>query len=182
VLGEDLSLPPVFQSDLSDFLRLLVVTQSSAFDETGGHFVADRLAPFIQRARHLLQGDAAKNWTPQDLARTRLILGDALRTVGDQSGDNGALNEAIDQYNAALTGFTLAKYPLDWALTQNNLGVTLRNLGERESGTQHLAEAVAAFRAALEEYTRVRMPLRWATTQNNLGGARWRTRTVWASR
>ena len=65
VLGEDLRLPPVFQSDLSDILRLLVVTQSSAFNSEEGRFVADRLRPFIKRVRHLLEGDAAKNWTAE---------------------------------------------------------------------------------------------------------------------
>jgi hypothetical protein len=142
VLGDNLSLPPVFQSDLSDILRLLVVTQSSAFNAEEGHFVADRLRPFIERVRHLLEGDAAKNWTAEDIARTNVILGDALSTVGEQSGANAALSESIELYNEALTGFTRQQYPLEWAATQNNLGNALRNLGERESGTQHLTEAV----------------------------------------
>jgi hypothetical protein len=80
-LDENLRLPTAFQSDLSDILRLLVVTQSSAFNTEEGHFVADRLRPFIERVRHLLEGAAAKNWSPEDIARTKLILGDALFTV-----------------------------------------------------------------------------------------------------
>jgi tetratricopeptide (TPR) repeat protein len=171
VLGEDLRLPPVFQTDLADILRLLVVTQSSAFNAEEGHFVADRLRPFIERVRHLLEGDAVKNWTPEDIARTKLILGDARSTVGEQSGDNAALSEAIELYKEALEGLTRQQYPLDWAATQNNLGIALRTLGERESGTQHLTNAVAAYRAALLERTRERVPLDWAGTQNNLGAA-----------
>jgi hypothetical protein len=169
VLGEDLRLPPVFQSDLSDILRLLVVTQSAAFNGEEGHFVADRLRPFIERVRHLLEGDAAKNWTAEDIARTKLVLGDALSTVGEQSGDNAALSEAIELYKEALEGLTRQQYPLDWAMTQDKLGNALRNLGERESGTQHLTDAVAAFQAALQERTQTRVPLDWAVTQNNLG-------------
>ena len=171
VLGEDLRLPPVFQSDLSDILRLLVVTQSAAFSGEEGHFVADRLRPFIKRVRHLLEGDAAKSWTAEDIARTKLVFGDALSTVGDQAGDNDALGEAIGFDKSALEGFTRQQYPLDWATTQNNLGNALKDLGERESGTQHLSEAVVAFRAALLELTQARVPLEWAATQNNLGAA-----------
>ena len=171
VLGEDLRLPPVFQSDLSDILRLLVVTQSSAFNAEEGHFVTDRLRPFIGRVRRLLEGDAAKNWTAEDIARTKLILGDALDTVGEQSGDNAALGEAIELFKKALDGLTRQQYPLEWAGTQNNLGNALRTLGQRESGTQHLTEAVAAYRAALTERTREHVSLDWALTQNNLGDA-----------
>ena len=83
VLGEDLQLPPVFQSDLSDILRLLVVTQSSAFYDEEGHFVADKLRPFIERVRGLLDSNAAKTWSVEDVARTNLILADAMATVGN---------------------------------------------------------------------------------------------------
>jgi len=130
VLGEDLRLPQVFQSDLSDILRLLVITQSAAFNREEGHFVADRLRPFIERVRHLLEGEAAKNWTAENIARTKLILGNALSTVGKQSGDNGALSEAIDLCKEALEGFTRQQHPLDRAGTQNNLGNALDDLGE----------------------------------------------------
>jgi hypothetical protein len=102
VLGEDLRLPPVFQNDLWDILRLLIVTQSASFNGEKGQFVADRIRPFIERIRHLLGGDAAKNWTAENIARTKLILANALDTVGEQAGDNGALNEAISLYNEAL--------------------------------------------------------------------------------
>jgi tetratricopeptide (TPR) repeat protein len=168
-LDENLRLPPVFQIDLSEILRLLVVTQSCAFHAEEGDFVADRLRPFIERVSRLLEGDAAKKWTAENIARTEVILGGALSTVGEQSGDNVAVSEAIDLNKGALTGFTRQQYPLDWAQTQNDLGAALSELGERETGTQHLTEAVAAYRAALEERTRARLPLYWAQTQNNLG-------------
>jgi hypothetical protein len=86
-LDENLRLPTAFHSDLSDILRLLVVSQGSAFNAEEGRFVADRLRPFIERARHLLEGDATKSWTAKDIARTKLILAKALTIVGDQSAD-----------------------------------------------------------------------------------------------
>jgi hypothetical protein len=134
-LDENPRLPTAFQSDLSDILRLLVVTQSSAFNAEEGHFVADRLRPFIERVRHLLEGDASKNWTPDDIAGTKVILGNAWLTVGEQAGDNGALSKAVGLYNGALTGFSRQQDPLDWAATQNNLGNALNDIGERESGS-----------------------------------------------
>jgi len=187
-LDENLRLPPVFQIDLSEILRLLVVTQSCAFHAEEGNFVADRLRPFIERVSHLLEGDAAKKWTAENIARTEVILGGALFTVGEQSGDNVALSEAIDLNKGALTGFTRQQYPLDWAQTQNdlggaltelgplgwaqtqnNLGGALVRLGEREPGISDLQEAVAGLRVTLEVRTRGRVPLDWAQTENNLG-------------
>ena len=175
VLGEDLRLPPVFQSDLSNILQLLVVTQSSAFDREEGHFVADRLRPFINRVRHLLEGDAAKSWSAEDIpldwAMTQMNLGTALETLGERESGTARLEEAVAAYRDALQECTRERVPLDWATTQNNLGNALQTLGERESGTARLEEAVAAYRAALLEYTRERVPLDWAMTQNNLGTA-----------
>jgi hypothetical protein len=161
-------LPISFQKNLSDILDLLVVTESSAFNAEAGHFVADRLQPFIERVRHLIEGDAARQWTSGDIARIKLILGNSLVTVGDQTGTNDPISEAIGLYRAALTNF---QFPLDRAMTQNNLGYAMFRLGERESGTADLQQAVAAYRAALVERTRERAPLDWATTQNNLGNA-----------
>jgi len=171
VLGEDLRLPPVFQADLADILHLLVTTQSSAFNAEEGNFVADRLLPFIDRVRHLLESEAAKTWPAEDVARTNLILGNALTTVGEQKGDDAALSQAINCYNETLKTFSRQRDPLDWAETQNNLGSALNDLSQWESGTQHLTEAVAAYLAALEERTRERVPLDWAMIQNGLGSA-----------
>lgn len=168
-LDKDLRLLPVFQSDLSDILQLPVVTQSAAFNNEEGRFVADRLRPFIERVQHLLDSDSVEKRSPEETARTRLILGNALLTVADQSGDNRALSQAVGLYQAALDGFLRKQFSLDWAGTQNNLDAALDDLGERESDIQHLTEAVAAYRAALLEYTPDRVPLYWATTQNNLG-------------
>jgi len=95
----------------------------------------------------------------------------ALKSHGDEMGDNTVLKRAIEVYREVLSQTPRKTVPLDWATTQNNLGAALETLGERESGTGRLEEAVAAYRAALEERTRERVPLNWAGTQNNLGNA-----------
>jgi tetratricopeptide (TPR) repeat protein len=163
-LQEDLTPPIGFNNDLSDILHLVAVTQSAAFYAEEGHFVADRLRPFIERVRHLLKSDAAKNWKPKDIARTKLILANALTTVGEQAGDNDALSKAIDLYNETFTVFTRQQYSLQWAMIQNNLGTALMDLGELE-------QAVVAYKAALGECPLERAPLQWAMIQLNLGAA-----------
>lgn len=173
--GTEFRLPNIFWDDLSDVLRLVITTQDAQFKAKEGHYVADRLPPFIERVRRLLQASAGQpGWDADALSSTRVILAKALQTLGEQSGENAPLQEAVAAYRAALKEQTRERVPLDWAKTQNNLGNALRALGERESGTARLEEAVLAYRAALEERTRARVPLDWAMTQNNLGSALWR--------
>ena len=167
---EDLALPEVFWADLADILRLLVVTRDAEFRSLDGHFVADRLRPFVEKVHSLLAG-GGQGWTGDTRAGVELVLAHSLSTLGQQAGLNEPIGEAIDLYRKVLSHYTREKMPFDWATTQNNLGNALARLGERESGTGRLEEAVAAFRAALEEWTREKVPLGWATTQNNLGNA-----------
>ena len=167
---EDLALPGVFWTDLVDILRLLVVTRDAEFRSLEGHFVANRLGPFVEKVRSLLTG-GGPGWTDDTLSRVQLVLADSLSTLGNQAGLNEPLEEAIDRYREVLTHYTRGKVPLDWAGTQNNLGNALGSLGERESGTERLEEAVSVYRAALRERTRQKVPLDWAQTQNNLGNA-----------
>jgi tetratricopeptide (TPR) repeat protein len=122
-----------------------------------------------QQAAELL-GQAAE-YVPADHPdeRSGYLSGQAgaLYRLGEERGDNAALQQAIKVYRRVLEERTRERVPLDWAATQNNLGIALRTLG----GTARLDEAVAAYRSALEERTRELMPLDWATTQNNLGNA-----------
>ncbi len=167
---EDLALPEVFWTDLADILRLLVVTRDAEFQLLDGHFVADRLGPFVDKVRSLLTG-GGPGWAADTRARVQLVLADSLVTVGRQAGLSEPFREAIDLYGKVLSHNTREKVPLDWAMTQNNLGTALRRLGERESGTERLQQALAAYRAALEELTPEKVPLDWATTQSSLGNA-----------
>jgi hypothetical protein len=58
-----------------------------------------------------------------------MLLGVALTTVGEQSGNNAALMEAVRRYHSALNSYSRNRVPLDWAMTQNNLGTALEDLG-----------------------------------------------------
>ena len=167
---QDLALPMVFWRDLVDVLRLLVVTRDAEFHSLKGHFVADRVGPFVEKVHSLLTG-GGQGWTGDASARVKLVLADSLSTLGEQSGENPPLEEAVVRYKEVLTHYTRQKVPLDWATTQKNLGNAFLRLGERESGTARLEEAVEAYREALQEWTREKVPLSWATTQNNLGFA-----------
>jgi len=170
LLEAQLQLPEVFWSDLADILRLLVTTQYAGFRAQEGHFVSDRLPPFIARVRHLLQASASlPAWDSEARTAILVILANALWVLGDQNGRSDPLKEAVATFRQALDERTRERVPMDWAKTQNNLGVALLSLGNRESGTQCLEEALHAFRQALQELTRERVPLDWAKTQNNLG-------------
>ena len=171
-IATTIRLPDVFWSDLAQVLRLAIASRDAEFRAKEGNYVADRLPPFIASVRRLLnESHDRPGWDADARGSTLVILADALTTLGDQSGQNAPLQEAVAAYRAALEERTRERVPLDWATTQNNLGNALERLGERESGTARLEEAVAAYRAALEERTRERVPLDWAGTQNNLGTA-----------
>ena len=167
---EDLALPEVFWTDLVDVLRLLVVARDAEFHSLQGHFVVDRVGPFVEKVRSLLTG-GGHGWTEEASARVQLVLANSLLTFGAQGGNNHALIEAINRYREVLGHYTRERVPLYWAGTQNNLGNALQRLGGRERGTAPLEEAVAAYREALKEWTRQAVPLDWALTQNNLGSA-----------
>ena len=115
----------------------------------------------------------AAGYVPPGQANERLGYVDrqaeALFRLGDERGDNRALQSSIELYRRILEGWTRDRAPLDWVRVQNALGMALSDFGDREMSTIRLEEAVAAYRAALEETVRDRLPLRWATIQNNLG-------------
>jgi tetratricopeptide (TPR) repeat protein len=169
---DQLRLPEVFWSDLSEILRLLVATRGAEFSAEEGHYVADRLSPFIARVQTLLKASGDRpGWDADALGSTRVVLGNALQVLGDQSGRYEALEEAAAVYEEALEDYTRDRVPLDWAGTQNNLGNALARLGARERSTERVEEAVAAYREALKEWSQDRAPLHWAMTQSNLGAA-----------
>jgi len=151
IIEAQLRLPEVFWSDLAEILNLLVASYDAEFLGQAGHYVADRLPPFISRVRTLLGASTDRpGWDSGARATTRIILANALLVLGDQSGKNEPLREAVAAYREALKEQTRDRVPLDWARTQNNLGIALMRLGQRESGTGRLEEAVAAYREALK--------------------------------
>ena len=170
-MTDSLSLPIIFWQDLTNVLGLMVATSDAGFASQDGRYTADKLKPFINRVRELLGNSKTEQWDIDTRARVLFILGDALYTYGEQSGEEQPLQDAVTAYREALKERTREKVPLDWAVTQNNLGTALQRLGEREADTARLMEAVTAYREALKESTRERAPLDWAMTQNNLGTA-----------
>jgi exonuclease VII small subunit len=148
-------------------LAAIALSQIVPVTEESGHYLASRLRPVAARLKSLL---AEPRLVPTvESGNLHHALGMALKVIGEQAGNNPALEEAVAAYSEALKERTRERVPLDWAMTQNNLGNVLSALGERESGTTRLEAAVAAYNEALKEWTRERVPSEWATTQNNLG-------------
>jgi hypothetical protein len=145
----DLHLPEVFWADLSKVLRVAVAARAASFAE--GHYVADRLPALIDPVRRLL-GDAAgrAGWDRDARAATRLVLANALLTLGEQTGRDEPLHEAVAAYRQALEDWTRERVPLDWAMTQNNLGLALKALGERNRDPALLRQARDAFQGSFQ--------------------------------
>ena len=169
---EFLSLPTVFWEDLTKILQLLLATGKARFDNMEGHYFADQLEPFIKRVQNLLEKGEGRPGLDGDARGGALMsLGHALRVLGEQSGQNEPLVEAVKTYHEALKEYTRDRVPLAWAMIQNDLGTALNCLGDLEGSPERLKEAVAAYQEALKERRRDRVPLAWAATQNNLGTA-----------
>lgn len=171
-LEEDLNLPALFWADLAEVLRLVVVTASTEFYASGGHFIADQLIPFTEKVRQLVNAASKqKAWSADTLAQVTTIFADSLSMLGLQGGKNEALEEAVAIYRKVLNERTSRRDYVMRALLQNNLGNALTRLGERQVGTLRLEEAVVAFHEALKELAREKASMTWAATQNNLGVA-----------
>jgi hypothetical protein len=148
---EDLNLPSVFWNDLGDILGLLVSTYDAEFRAQEGHFVADRLSPFIERVRRLV--DASKRqerWSTETRAEIQFILAGSLQTLGEQTGRNEPLEEAVGTYHEVLQEWTRERGPLQWAMTQTNLGNALWRPGGRKQDAALSCEALGNHLAAWE--------------------------------
>jgi hypothetical protein len=142
---------------------------------------AQRAAAALLRINPEAYGQAAAHYceasriaAPADALQAREYLRSeaaALIKLGDEFGDNTALQQAIELMRTAPAAGDRTEDGLDWATVKNDLGVALIKLGDRESGTARLEEAVEAFHESLEERRREHAPLTWARTQNNLGNA-----------
>ncbi len=108
---------------------------------------------------------------PRFADTARRGLASALHGLAELSGDEGALEQAIDVYRQAASDRARQIDPAGWSQAQHDLGLALAALGARTQDHSKLDEAVAAFRAALQERTREKTPLAWADTMNQLGHA-----------
>jgi hypothetical protein len=106
-------LPEIFWSDFSKVLGLLAVTGAEKFEAERGRYVADRLPPFIARVRNLLKTSSDQpSWDAEARGATQLILANALSILGEQSGQNQPLEEAVRVYQVTLKERTRERLPL----------------------------------------------------------------------
>lgn len=113
----------------------------------------------------------AERWDPKTAFIYKIFEADALTDQGMIKGENAALSQAVDVYEAAklLPGVTVfTGGPAGVAI---NEGITLTALAERENGTARLEQAIKVYEDALDFFTRKRKPQLWATVLINLGNA-----------
>ncbi|TPM34241.1 caspase family protein [Mesorhizobium sp. B2-3-4] len=113
----------------------------------------------------------AERWDPKTAFIYKIFEGDALTDQGMIKGENAALSEAVDVYEAAklLPGVTVfTGGPAGVAI---NEGITLTALAARENGTARVEQAIKVYEDALEIFSRKRTPQLWATVLINLGNA-----------
>ncbi|MCZ8546819.1 caspase family protein [Mesorhizobium qingshengii] len=113
----------------------------------------------------------AERWDPKTAFIYKIFEADALTDQGMIKGENAALSEAVDVYEAAklLPGVTVfTGGPAGVAI---NEGITLTALAARENGTARVEQAIKVYEDALKIFTRKRTPALWATVLINLGNA-----------
>ncbi len=111
-----------------------------------------------------------ERWDPKAAFLYKVLEADALTDQGMVKGENAALSQAVDVYEAAklLPGVTVFGGPAGVAI---NEGITLTALAERENGTARIEQAIGVYEDALKVFSRKRYPQEWATVQINLGNA-----------
>ena len=166
----NLDLPPVFWTDLTQIIGLIIHTRLSLFLQATGTYQAQDLRPFISSTRDVLNSESSR-WSPDGRASVEFALAYGLYVVGLQTGDGTSLRESIRFYSLVEQVWTVERDSPGWAVTQNNMGNAFAVLGETEAGTSDLVSALKCFQGALQVQTRERQPMNWATTQNNLGNA-----------
>ena len=170
-IGTAIRLPDVFWSDLAQILRLAIASRDAEFRAKEGHYVADRLPPFIASVRHLLNESRDRpGWDTDARGSTLVIVADVLQTLGDQSGQNAPLQEAVTPIAMRSRNGRASGFRCSGPRPRTTSATRLRRLASGRAGTARLEEAVAAYRNALKEWTE-RVTLDWAATQNNLGNA-----------
>jgi tetratricopeptide (TPR) repeat protein len=149
-------------------LQAIALASVNPVTEQQENYRTETLRPIARRLQRITRSPPP-GMSALGIADVQVAFALAISAIGEQVGDNQAVEQGIAAYRAALVEHRRGRSPLQWATTQNNLGRALLELGARESGTTRLEEALAAFRSALVEMTREELPLEWATTQNNLG-------------
>jgi len=102
-------------------------------------------------------GAASANGASPDWALTQSNLGQALRLLGERTGDTPSgtpsgtqlLHAAVTACEAALAATARQAGSAEWAMTTTNLANALAALGERTGDTTCLRRAIDAYRQAL---------------------------------
>lgn len=109
----------------------------------------------------------SKEKHPEKWALAQASLGNALRNMGEISGDISVLRKASEAYQLALEIYSKETTPREWGDAWNNLGSTYVAIGDRKS----LESALKAYALALQVRTPDSFPDEWSSTQLNLGAA-----------
>ena len=150
--SDSIALPPLFWDDLRQVLGLLVQSRLAALaDELQGRAAAARLKPLIEQVRNLLQTRQG-SWPAGTEAGVRFAFAWALKTYGEQAGDNAALAESAAAYRQVLEAGTRDRAPLDWAGSQLNLGLVLEVLANRRRDPAGMEAALVAMRGAADVF------------------------------
>src|SRR5205814_10458417 len=98
-----------------------------------GQFKAPDLKPFIDQVRHLVAELGSRQGTEESRRDLRRILSDSLLALGDETGSDWPLKEALALYREALKEYPRDRVPQDWALIKDNLGIAIGTLGKYEA-------------------------------------------------
>jgi tetratricopeptide (TPR) repeat protein len=170
-IPENFQLPELFWDDLSEVLRLLVMTQSAELFARRGKFTFTELSPFIEKVRNaILPGSESRSWLPKAKTTVKLILAMGLQQIGSQTRSRDRLIDAISWYRDVLTEWPLENFPADWAIARNGIGISLGALGSLEADPARLTEALMVLRDLLSKsIENPQLEIGPATVQNNLG-------------
>jgi len=146
-----LSVSTVFWQRLATNLYLQLYGEYTNLQarDSKGKLAADELPTFIRRTSSLLSAaDPKFGWDGEILAKTQIILGDALRLQGAQGNDRGSIELALLQYRLAAIAYSKA-HDADWARLQNKRGGAQMDLADVSGEAADLDAAISTYRNTL---------------------------------
>ncbi len=134
-------------------------------DKTGDNDALKESLVAYKRAYDI--GRAAPNSRRDAALRGNMAI--VLTILGERTGDERWLQQAIAEYDEVIRQSPRNRVPMDWAYAQLNAGNLYEILGSRGGGAEYLQRALKSFRGAAEVMTRKKMPSQWAGLQMNIG-------------
>lgn len=163
----DFTIPLELTEHLRDILQMTILDHIKPSTNESGTYLVGKLLPLTQKIEKYLQNST--NYPEEQQSRVWHMLGVALNTIGEQTGDKSYLYKAIEAQGKATDATQRSSEPKKWANCKINMANTLARLGELDSDTKLLGEALETYGLALEEYSRTEEPRIWAIIQNNIG-------------